>query len=157
MDSFIQRIIDSITSETHLISVVNNPDGFLSRPDTQEKILKESGLLLLPIESSIELRVRFELSDKNSGNKVCYIYDDVESILPDIMMHIYVAPTFKISKLLPACNEIVLLKAKNLTFNIASYITKRSLPIHLQHRKPLNYWKKPIAYMVQMKKHLKKS
>ena len=97
MDSFIQRIIDSITSETHLISVVNNPDGFLSRPDTQEKILKESGLLLLPIESSIELRVRFELSDKNSGNKVCYIYDDVESILPDIMMHIYVAPTFKIS------------------------------------------------------------
>ena len=106
MDSFIQRIIDSITSETHLISVVNNPDGFLSRPDTQEKILKESGLLLLPIESSIELRVRFELSDKNSGNKVCYIYDDVESILPDIMMHIYVAPTFKISKLLPACNEI---------------------------------------------------
>ena len=125
MDSFIQRIIDSITSETHLISVVNNPDGFLSRPDTQEKILKESGLLLLPIESSIELRVRFELSDKNSGNKVCYIYDDVESILPDIMMHIYVAPTFKISKLLPACNEIVLLKAKNLTFNIASYIYKK--------------------------------
>ena len=27
-------------------------------------------------------------------------------------MHIYVAPTFKISKLLPACNEIVLLKAE---------------------------------------------
>ena len=56
MDSFIQRIIDSITSETHLISVVNNPDGFLSRPDTQEKILKESGLLLLPMIKTPETR-----------------------------------------------------------------------------------------------------
>lgn len=82
-------------------------------------------MFLFFIEFFIELRVCFELSDKNFGNKVCYIYDDVESILFDIMMYIYVVLIFKIFKLFFVCNEIVLFKVKNFIFNIVFYIYKK--------------------------------
>ncbi len=121
MDDFIRRIVDSLTKESSRLSVVKNPDGFLKDANTQQKVLAECGLLLLPVNSSLELRVRYELEDKDSENRICYIMDNISEILPDIKRHLYEAPTFTISKLLPACNEMELRQAQ-LTFGMASYI-----------------------------------
>ena len=78
-------------------------------------------MLLLPVNSGIELRVRYELEDKYSNQKVCYIVNHIDEILPDIKSHLYIAPTFTIAKLMPACNEVELLQAK-MTFDMALYI-----------------------------------
>ena len=121
MDEFVHRIVESLTTDGRRLSVVRNPDGFLLGVDTQQKVLTTSGLLLLPVNSGIELRVRYELEDKHSDQKVCYIMDHIDDILPDIKSHLYIAPTFTIAKLMPACNEVELLQAK-MTFGVASYI-----------------------------------
>ena len=61
MDDFVRKIVESLTVDGKRLSVVKNPDGFLCGADTQQKVLTESGLLLLPITSGLELRVRYEL------------------------------------------------------------------------------------------------
>ena len=60
MDEFGHKIISNLTVEGRRLSRVRSTDGFLLRPDTQQHLLK-LGLLLLPIETSIEWRVRYEL------------------------------------------------------------------------------------------------
>ncbi|WP_106830574.1 PglZ domain-containing protein [Parabacteroides pacaensis] len=121
MDEFVQKVVDSLTAKGKRLSIVRNPDGFLLRPDTQQNVLDKSGLLLLPVSSSIELRVRYELSDKNSNNKVCYIMNTPHELLPDLKFIFHIAPPFSVSSLLPACNETELLRA-GLTFGMATYI-----------------------------------
>lgn len=121
MDELIQKIVNSLTVKGKRISIVRNPDGFLLRPDTQQHVLNKGGLLLIPVNSSIELRVRYELSDKNSNNKICYITDTPQLLLPDLKHNFYTAPSFTISNLLPACYEPELLQA-GLTFGMAAYI-----------------------------------
>ena len=121
MDEFIRKIVETLTTDEKRLSVVRNPDGFLLGVTTQQKILASSGLLLLPVNSGIELRVRYELEDKYSNQKVCYIINHIDEILPDIKSHLYIAPTFTIAKLMPACNEVELLQAK-MTFDMALYI-----------------------------------
>ena len=84
MDEFVRRIVESLTTDSRRLCVVRNPDGFLLGIDTQQRVLTASGLLLLPVNSGIELRVRYELEDKHSDQKVCYIMDQIDEILPDI-------------------------------------------------------------------------
>lgn len=131
MDNFIQRIVECVTSKSSRISIVINPDGFLSRSDTQVEVLKRSGLLLLPVCSSIELRVRYELYDKSSDSKVCYIVDSFDNILPDIKSRCNKAPLFSIARLLPACNEMTLLQYGNLSFGMAYYIFNKKFTSNL--------------------------
>ena len=69
MDEFVHRIVESLTTDGKRLSVVRNPDGFLLGVDTQQKVLTTSGLLLLPVNSGIELRVRYELEDKHSDKR----------------------------------------------------------------------------------------
>ena len=88
MDEFVRRIVESLTTDGRRLSVVRNPDGFLLGVDTQQKVLSASGLLLLPVNSGIELRVRYELEDKHSEQKVCYIMDHIDEKLPDIKSHL---------------------------------------------------------------------
>lgn len=130
MDEFVRRIVESLTVDGKRLSAVKNPDGFLRGADTQQKVLAESGLLLLPLTSGLELRVRYELEDRYSENHVCYIMDNIDEILPDIKSRLYIAPTFTIAKLMPACNETELLHAK-LTFGMASYIFNKKFTRNL--------------------------
>ena len=130
MGDFVRKIVESLTADGKRLSVVKNPDRFLHRVDTQQKVLTESGLLLLPITSGLELRVRYELEDRYSANHVCYVMDNIDEILPDIKSRLYIAPTFTIAKLMPACNEAELLQAK-LTFGMASYIFNKKFTRNL--------------------------
>ncbi|MBQ4549126.1 MAG: PglZ domain-containing protein [Bacteroidales bacterium] len=129
MDEFVGKIIDCLTTKNRRMSIVRNPDGFLLRDDTKQ-VLGENGLVLLPVKSGIELRVRYELMDKFSSNKICYIIDEIDSILPDIKTQLYEAPPFAISRLLPACNEMEILRAK-INFKTASHIYNKKITYNL--------------------------
>lgn len=130
MDEFVRKIVNSLTTEGKRLSIVRNPDGFLLHPGTQQSVLNEGGLLLLPINNSLELRVRYELTDKNSKDRVCYIMDNPNEVLPDMKRLFYMAPLFSISEMMPACNETELRQAR-LTFGMASYIYNKRFVYNL--------------------------
>lgn len=121
MDNLIKAIERKLTvAKTHL-TIVRNPDGFLLRPDVQQRVLNGCRLLLLPVSSSIQLRVRYELVDKQSTEHVCYVTENQFEVLPDMLNEIHALPVFSLSDLMLACNETELRQAA-MTFNMASYI-----------------------------------
>lgn len=130
MDEMIRDIERKLTSEGKRLSAVCNPDGFLKRPDTQQEMLKACGLLLLPITSSLELRVRYELTDKNSDERVCYILDNINDVLPDIGMNFHFVSSFNITDLLPACNETEIRMAQ-INYRMAAFIYTKHLVYNL--------------------------
>lgn len=131
MDRFIDKIVENVGYNGFRLTAVMNPDGFLSRVDTQENILRESKLLLLPVHSSLELRVRYETTDRWSDDKICYIIEDSSWILPDLMQKIHLLPIFSLSKLLPALNPNVLLSNEFLCFSTVSYLYNKHYTYNL--------------------------
>lgn len=121
MDDLVKAIERRVTIASTHLTIVRNPDGFLLRPDVQQRVLKECQLLLLPVSSSIELRVRYELIDKQSIEKVCYVMEKQFDVLPDLLKEIQTIPVFSLADLMPACNETELRQAA-MTFSMASYI-----------------------------------
>ena len=121
MDDLIKALERRLTIASTHLTIVHNPDGFLVRPDVQQRVLKECQLLLLPISSSIELRVRYELIDKQSIEKVCYVMEKPFDMLPDLLNEIQTLPAFSLANFMPACNKAELRQAA-MTFSMASYI-----------------------------------
>ena len=83
MDKFVETILQKITRQGCNLSIVKNTDGFLSRVDTQQIFIKEAGVTLLA-DSPLALRVHYERWYKGSGERFCYIVNDLDEILPDI-------------------------------------------------------------------------
>lgn len=83
MDKFVETILQKITRQGCNLSIVKNTDGFLSRVDTQQMFIKEAGVTLLA-DSPLALRVHYERWYKGSGERFCYIVNDLDEILPDI-------------------------------------------------------------------------
>ena len=130
MDKLVGAIYSRTTLEGKHLTIVRNPDGFLSRPDVQQRVLNESNLLLLPIKTSLELRVRFELYDKDSCSKVCYIVSNTFEMLPDLYQSIYSLPTFSLSDLLPSYDEVEI-RQSDISFEAASYAYSRQYTYNL--------------------------
>ena len=84
MDELAKRIKGRVADARSRLTIVRNADRFLSHPDTQNAVSRECGILLLPISSAIELRVRYELTDKASEQNVCYVIDGDMELLPDM-------------------------------------------------------------------------
>jgi hypothetical protein len=131
MDRFIEKIVENVGYDGFRLTAVINPDSFLYRADTQENVFRESGLFLLPVHSSLELRVRYETTDRWSDERVCYIIEDSSWILPDLMRKIHLLPTFCLTKLLPALNSNVLLNNELLYFSTASYLYNKRYTYNL--------------------------
>ncbi len=83
MDKFVETILQKITRTDFNLSIVKNTDGFLSRVDTREEFIKEAGITLLS-DTPLALRVHYERWYKDSGERFCYIVNDLDDILPDI-------------------------------------------------------------------------
>lgn len=83
MDKFVETILQKITRHGCNLSIVKNTDGFLSRVDTQQMFINEAGVTLLA-DSPLALRVHYERWYKGSGERFCYIINDLDEILPDI-------------------------------------------------------------------------
>ena len=130
MDKLVGAIYSRTTLEGKHLTIVRNPDGFLSRPDVQQRVLNESNLLLLPIKTSLELRVRFELYDKDSCSKVCYIVSNTFEMLPDLYQYIYSLPAFSLSDLLPSYDEVEI-RQSDISFEAASYAYNRQYTYNL--------------------------
>lgn len=72
MDEFVQLIRNKLSDSRSHLTIVRNTDGFLLRPDTQQAMLDKGNILLMPIQSALELRVRYELKDSFYTNCVLY-------------------------------------------------------------------------------------
>lgn len=83
MDKFVEAILKKITQTGYNLSIVKNTDGFLHRVDTQEMIRKEANITLLA-DMPLALRIHYERWYKGSGERVCYIVDDLDDVLPDM-------------------------------------------------------------------------
>lgn len=125
MDKFLSDISGRLSCASHHITAVKNPDGFFSRPDVQQAILKHCSLLLLPISNAIELRVRYELYDKHSHSKVCYIIADNTQIAPDIAMHIQDLGVINLKDLLFSYHATEL-SNHVISLSMASYLYSKS-------------------------------
>lgn len=124
MDELAKRIAKRVTDAQAHLTMVRNADGFLSRPDTQEAVRRECGVLLLPIRSAIELRVRYELEDSTSEQKTCYLVDSEWELLPDMKPHIADKGSVSLADLMPAYDALEVKKA-SLSWNIASEMYRK--------------------------------
>ena len=145
MDEFGHKIISNLTVEGRRLSRVRSTDGFLLRPDTQQHLLK-LGLLLLPIETSIEWRVRYELEDKHSGQKVCYITTSDLCPLPDIEHEIIDCGSFSVTDLLPFYDPKVLM-SEGVSYNYLDYLFNQKYTYKLGEKETLTVLHDADAYL----------
>ena len=110
MDELAKRIKGRVADARSRLTIVRNADRFLSHPDTQNAVSRECGILLLPISSAIELRVRYELTDKASEQNVCYVIDGDMELLPDMQPYILDKGGINLSDLMPAYDAMEIKK-----------------------------------------------
>lgn len=83
MSNLIEEILTAISRGFHPLTIVSNPDGFLSREEVIQEIKRESPAEVV-VGTSIQLRVDYELNfRKNPEKRAIYILTEGE-ILPDI-------------------------------------------------------------------------
>lgn len=100
MGAFYRKIADKISVPYKRLSIVRNPDGFLSQPGVQRALTAETGIIFVS-GSPLSLRLHFELAFKAAVEaRFCYLCDSPEEILPDIKKEAHVA-SFAITDLFP--------------------------------------------------------
>lgn len=100
MSAFYRKIADKISVPYKRLSIVWNPDGFLSQPGVQRALTAETGIIFV-MGSPLSLRLHFELAYKVAAEaRFCYLCDTPEEILPDIREEAHVA-SFAVTDLFP--------------------------------------------------------
>ena len=104
MDSLLQCIVKEITRPYTRLSVISNPDGFLSREDTMCTLKQQAGITVLCF-SQLELRVWYELDFKEMPEEhFVVLMDDTSKLVSDIYHQAFVT-TFKTRELLLTYNQ----------------------------------------------------
>lgn len=99
MDSLLECIVKEITRPYMRLSVISNPDCFLSREDTICALKQQADITVLCF-SQLELRVWFELDFKDTPDKrFVVLMDDTSNLVSDIYNQSYVT-TFNTRDLL---------------------------------------------------------
>lgn len=100
MSAFYRKIAEKISVPYKRLSIVRNPDGFLSEPSVQRTLTAETGILFVS-GSPFELRLHFELSYKEAPEtRFCYLCNNSSLLLPDIRREAWTG-TFSIADLFP--------------------------------------------------------
>ena len=100
MSAFYRKIAEKISVPYKRLSIVRNPDGFLSEPSVQRALTAETGILFVT-GSPFELRLHFELSFKEAPDtRFCYICENPSLLLPDIRREAW-SGTFSVADLFP--------------------------------------------------------
>ena len=102
--------------------------------------------MLLPIETSIEWRVRYELEDKHSGQKVCYITTSDLCPLPDIEHEIIDCGSFSVTDLLPFYDPKVLM-SEGVSYNYLDYLFNQKYTYKLGEKETLTVLHDADAYL----------
>lgn len=121
MDEFVQLIRDKLSDSRSHLTIVRNTDGFLLRPDTQQAMLDKGNILLMPIQSALELRVRYELKDSSSIQTVCYIISHDIALAPDLIGKIIPKGIINLSDFMPTYSSLEL-KKMNQSWENVRYI-----------------------------------
>lgn len=99
MDSLLECIVKEITRPYKRLSVISNPDGFLSREDTICALKQQADITVLCF-SQLELRVWYELDFKdNPDERFVVLMDDTSKLVTDIYNQAFIT-TFKTRDLL---------------------------------------------------------
>lgn len=139
MNSFVETILFKITRPGCNLSIVQNTDGFLSRVDTQDVFIKEAGVTLLP-GSALALRIHYERWFKGSGERFCYIVNDLDEVLPDIKANAYCC-SFNVSDILWGYDKLEILKW-NAPYSVLHHLFEKKQSTFLsaeQTRKEMGY------------------
>lgn len=100
MSAFYRKNAEKISVPYKRLSIVRNPDGFLSEPSVQRALTAETGILFVT-GSPFELRLHFELSFKEAPDtRFCYICENPSLLLPDIRREAW-SGTFSVADLFP--------------------------------------------------------
>lgn len=104
MSAFYRKIADKISVPYKRLSIVRNPDGFLSQPGVQRALTAETGIIFVT-GSPLSLRLHFELAYKVAAEaRFCYLCDTPEEILPDIREEAYMV-SFVATDLFPTFTD----------------------------------------------------
>lgn len=136
MDEFGYRIVKRLTVDGRRLSIVRTTDDFLLRSDTKEHLLR-LGLQLVPIESAIKLRVRYEMNDKHSDRLICYVTSDELYLLPDMETAIYDCGTFSVADILPFYNASVTAN-KYTTYENLLYLYEKKYTFRLSEKETIS-------------------
>lgn len=146
MDEFGNRIVKCLTVDGRRLSMVRTTDDFLLRNDTKEHLLR-LGLQLVPIKSSIQLRVRYEIEDKHSDQRICYVTDDEILLLPDMETAIYNCGTFSVADILPSYNASVITTGKNTTYDNLCYLYEKKYTCRLTEKETISVMQEAEQYL----------
>lgn len=96
--TFAQKIVSRITVPYNSITVVKNPDGFLATDAVVSWLLQTENVRVVS-GSQLAIRVDYELHGKASEDKIVYLCNQPDSLLPDMRRLPQI--TFSLSDLFP--------------------------------------------------------
>lgn len=100
MNRLIAKIANKVTADYCRLSIVENPDGFLTQSTVRHLLYQEHGLEVIT-GSNLQLRIHFELHYKEAtGKHFIYVCQDKSSLLPDMMQGTVVCD-FNVSDVFP--------------------------------------------------------
>lgn len=161
MSVFYRKIAEKISVPYKRLSIVRNPDGFLTEPSVQRALTAETGILFVS-GTPFKLRLHFELSFLAAPEtRFCYLCDNPSMLLPDIRREAW-SGVFYITDLFPnVMNRQTLLKQSATTLealfdrNLAGYVSASDLArylleIEFSSRKPAAPVVDPVAMMQEV-------
>ena len=120
MDSLIKKLLEELTRRANRISIIEDADGFLARPDTM-KALHEQAQVTVKSVSPLELRVLFETEYRGQvGDRVWLLVKDLNSVLPDIATECYMY-SFSVRDLLVSYHQKGIDTA-NMTYQMLAHL-----------------------------------
>ena len=109
MNKLIRKVAQKIAVEYCNLSIVENPDGFLTQDAVCRLLRQECGIEIVS-GTNLQLRIHYELQHKeHPDRRYVYVSNSISSILPDMKQSAYVT-YFSISDVFPLFAEKALLK-----------------------------------------------
>ncbi len=100
MNRLIAKIAKKVAADYCRLSIVENPDGFLTRPVVRHLLCQEHGLEVVA-GSNLQLRIHFELHYRQESQKrFLYISHNIAGLLPDMKQTAHVTH-FDVSNVFP--------------------------------------------------------
>lgn len=109
MNKLIKKVAQKIAVDYCRLSIVENPDGFLTQDAVCRLLRQECGIEVVS-GTNLQLRIHYELQYKeHSDGRYVFVCNSISSILPDMKRGAYVT-NFSISDVFPLFADKALLK-----------------------------------------------
>ena len=100
MSKLIKKIAQKITVDYYRLSIVENPDGFLTQDAVRHLLIQECGIEVV-VGSNLQLRIQYELHYKSDPEKrYLYVCTNRNALLADMKREAYLC-SFSVSDVFP--------------------------------------------------------